>query len=146
MKNTLQPIIEQQEKEKKSSKGLIFNDQISIKRIEAGYNPHNSEGIWVPCVAIMFKNISNRDIAQYIKITVIFINNTKEEQMDTDYQYLATSSRIFISGTTKQLPFSSSTGWYGATRGLDVTARIYVDDELVLTKKIPTGEFDGMIR
>lgn len=145
LRETLKPYLEQQEKEKKDSKGLIYNDQISITKIETGYNPYNSQRLWLPTVSIMFKNISNRDITKSLKITVIFIDNLKGEQIDTDYQYLISSSKIFISGTTQQLSFRSSAGWYW-TKGLDVTARIYVDDELVQTIKVINREFTGTIQ
>lgn len=145
LRETLRPYLEQQEKEKKNSKGLIYNDQISMTKIETGFNPYNSQGLWLPTVSIMFKNISSRDITKHIKITVIFINNLKGEQIDTDFQYLITPSKIFISGTTQQLSFKSSVGWY-LIKDQDVTARIYVDDELVQTVKVANREFTGMIQ
>lgn len=146
LKKMLAPIINQQQREKANSKGLVFNGKISIVKIETGFDPyHNSSNLWLPCVAIKFKNISNQDINDFIKVTTIFIDNSEGEQIGTDYSYLTTESKMLINGTTKQMKFSSSTGWY-AVQNQNVTAKIYVDDELVKTLKVENREFDGMIR
>jgi hypothetical protein len=146
LKKILEPIIKQQQKEKANSKGLIYFGKISIVEIETGFDPyHNSSDLWLPCVAIKFKNISNQDINDLIKVTTIFIDNSEGEQIGTDYNYLTSKTEMLICGTTKQMRFSGSTGWYGI-QNQNVTAKIYIEDELVKSLKVNNKEFDGMIR
>lgn len=146
LKKVLGTFMKEQQKIKASSKGLAYNGQISIVKIETGFDPyHNSSNLWLPCVTIKFKNISNEDIKDFVNVTAIFIDNAKEEQIGTDYVYLATSSRLLLSGTTKQISLSSSIGWY-TLQNQSVTVKIYVNDDLVKTLSVERKEFDGMIR
>jgi TonB family protein len=148
--STSAPYTEKQQKAKANSIGLIFNGKVSIVQIESGLDPtHNESHLWLPCVAIKFKNISNQDINDFIKVTVIFINNSNGEQIGTDSRYITTD--MFVSGTNKQLRFSSSIGWK-VVSNRNITAKIYVHesynakDKLVKTIKVNNKEFDGMIR
>lgn len=153
LKKMLEPIINQQQKEKANSKGIVYNGKISIIKIETGFDPyHNSSNLWLPCVAIKFKNISSQDISKLILVSAIFIDNSKGEQIGSSEISLVSSSDMFISGTTKQINLSSSIGWY-AVQNQDVSVKIYMEDysnnskkELVQTLKISNAEFDGMIR
>lgn len=146
LKKILEPITNQNHNESTKSNTVINNGKISIVKIETGYDPyHNTSNLWLPCIAIKFKNISNQDINDDIKITTIFIDNTEGEQIGSDFNYLSTNSEIFISGTTKQLTFSCYTGWY-AIQNQDVKAKIYVNDKHIETLNIINREFDGMIR
>lgn len=146
LKKILEPFVKEQQKAKANSNGLAYDGQISIDKIETGFDPyHNSSDLWLPCVAIKFKNISNRDINDYVKVTAIFIDNSNAEQIGTEFIFLATPDKLLLSGTTKQITLSSSIGW-SAVQNQSVTAKIYVNNELIKTLNIEKREFDGMIR
>lgn len=135
-----------QSQEQNDKDQLLYNKRISIIEIKTGFNPYNnSEGLWLPCVAIKFKNVSKRDIKEMINISVIFIDNSSNEQIGTGNDFLALSNDYFLSGASKQCNFSSSIGWNGVN-DQDVTAKIYFNDELIKTLKVDNMEFDGRIR
>ena len=101
--------------------------------------------MWLPCVAIKFENISNNDIKEYIKVSAIFIDNNKNEQIGSDLAFLASSSESLLSHTSKQLSLTSGSGWaYFVNKS--VTVKIYVGDEFVKSLKISNNEFDGTIQ
>ena len=128
------------------NKGLISNGRISIEQIETGFDPyHNSSSLWLPCVTLKFKNISNNDINDYVEVKAIFIDNAKVEQIGSEFHYLASPEELFLNGTTKQLSLSCSFGW-SAVQNQSVTAKVYVNDELIKTLNIEKREFDGRIK
>lgn len=146
LKKLLKPIIEQQQEDEANSLGLIMNGKISIVQIETGYDPyHNNSNLWLPCVTIKFKNISNQNITDFKQITAVFIDNSKGEQIGSSTEYLSAKPSVFVSGTSKQINFYSSTGWY-AIPDHDIIAKIFIGEELITTYNIEKKEFDGLIR
>lgn len=140
------PDVKEKSEHAKSENENNREEDISIVKIETGYDPeHNTSNLWLPCIAIKFKNISDRDINDYMKITAIFIDNSNEEQIGTEYVYLATPDKILLSGTSKQISLTCSIGWY-AIQNQSVTAKIYMNKDLVRTVEIEKREFEGMIR
>ena len=145
LKKVLDPNYENQETEMANSEAVLYNDNISIVKIETGFDPYKQNNLWLPCIAIKFKNISNNDINDFLKVSTIFINNSTNEQIGSDVDFLTSRSDILTSGTTKQLKFHASIGWYGIS-SQDITAKIYFEGELIKTLKVDVREFDGLIR
>jgi len=132
------------EKEKKSSEGIILNGQIKVVKTASGFNPYNSDNLWLPEITIMFKNISGSNIKDLIQVKGIFINNSTGEQISEATDFLCSSSGPFIKGTQKQISLKSSVGW---TAGVNhnVSVIIYIEDEEFKTIKIKNREFTGRI-
>lgn len=124
-----------------------LEQQISIVKVVTGFDPNNSDNLWLPCLVIEFKNISSADIRSDIKVSAIFVDNNKDEQMSSDFQFLSSDfgSDLFLSGTKKQIKLNCTIGWY-ALQNQNVSAKIYLNDSLVRTVKIDDQEFDGMIQ
>ena len=58
---------ERLEKLRKTSQGLILNDKVQVVTVKTGFDPyHNYDNLWLPTIAIMFQNISERDIIDFI--------------------------------------------------------------------------------
>jgi hypothetical protein len=133
-----------QEKERKVSEGIVLNDQMIVVRMDSGFDPYNSDHLWLPEIAIMFKNISNSNIKEFIQIKGIFIDNSTKEQIGESTEFLCTESRPFIKGTQKQISLKSPVGW---TAGVNhnVSVVIYIEDEEFKTVKIKNKEFSGRL-
>jgi hypothetical protein len=119
---------------------------ISIQKIVTGMEQRYSDDIlWYPCVAIKFKNNSNEDITDGIKITAVFIDNDKGEQIGSDLEFIAgVTSNRFIAGTTAKVTIKCSTGW-GIGSYRNVTTRIYIGDALNDDKLIDTVKISNTI-
>jgi len=136
---------ERLEKLRKTSQGLILNDKVQVVTVKTGFDPyHNYDNLWLPTIAIMFQNISERDIIDFIKVRAVFIDNKTGEQIAEDHLYLCTSSRPFVSGTKKQISLKSSVGWY-AVKNQNVSVKISIEDDAFKTYKVKNAEFDGRI-
>lgn len=130
---------------KKMSQGLVLNGRIQVVNFATGFDPdHNNDGLWLPCVTLMFKNVSNDDLISFIKVRAVFINNTTSEQISEDYEFLCTDSRPFLSATKKQITLESKIGWY-AIQNQDVSVRISIEKEQFKTYKIANQYFSGRI-
>lgn len=129
-----------------STPPTIFQ-KISIDQIQTGFDPYNPDNLWLPTVAIEFKNNSDEDIKESAKVTAIFVDKIKGEQMATDFEYLSSDfgSDIFLGGTKKQITLKSTVGWY-AVQSQNVIAKIYLNDSLIKTVKINNQEFNGRIQ
>lgn len=133
------------EKLKKVSQGLVLDDKVQVVTVKTGYDPyHNMDNLFLPAITLMFKNISNSDISDYIKVRAVFINNTSGEQIAEDYEYLCTNSAPLIAGIKKQITLQSSVGWY-ALRNQNVSVKISIEDDPFKTYKIKNREYRGRI-
>lgn len=136
---------ERLEKLRKASQGLVLDDKVQVITVKTGFDPyHNYDNLWLPSIAIMFQNISESDIDDFIEVRAVFINNTTGEQLAEDNTYLCSSSGPFISGTKKQIRLQSSVGWY-AVQNQNVSVKISIEDDAFKTYKIKNEEFDGRI-
>ncbi|MDD3773116.1 MAG: hypothetical protein PHC38_10745, partial [Weeksellaceae bacterium] len=131
-------------KQKNQSQGLLYNGSIKVVTTKTGFDPYNNDKLWLPCITLMFENVSNNTIDEMIEIKAIFIDNSKKEQLSEDYQLLTTSSRPFISQTKKQITLKSNVGWYFVDKQ-DVSVHIFVDNVKYKTYKIKNEEFSGRI-
>ncbi|MEI7595487.1 MAG: hypothetical protein WCK02_07035 [Bacteroidota bacterium] len=141
LKKILEPINQKQLAEKANSKGLVFNEKISIEELQTGFQ---YEGMFIPCVLIKLKNISNMDIQEYVKVQVIFIDNSKKEQIGETHKYLASPDEKLLQGYSKRLSFLSSIGWF-AVQNQDVTANIFINDVLIKTINIKRKQLSGLM-
>ena len=133
------------EKLRKVSQGLILNDKVQIVTAQTGFDPyHNTDNLWLPAITLMFKNISNDDITDFIEIRAVFIDNSSGEQLSEDFDFLCTNSRPLVSGTKKQITLESSVGWY-FVKNQNVSVKISINKEPFKTYKIINREFRGRI-
>ena len=134
------------EKLSKASQGLAYNDKIQVTTAMTGFDPyHNRDNLWLPTIALMFKNISNSNIRDYVEVRAVFIDSSNGEQLAEDFEYLCTGKRPFSKGTKKQISLSSSVGWY-AVKNQNVTVKISIDKSPFKTYKIKNREFSGRIQ
>ena len=133
------------EKLKETSQGLILNNKVQVVKVVTGFDPyHNQDNLWLPSIALMFNNISESDINDFIKVRAVFIDNSSGEQIAEDYEYLCTNSRPLTKGVKKQITLHSSFGWY-AVQNQNVSVKISIEDEPFKTFKINNTEFSGRI-
>jgi hypothetical protein len=116
-----------------------------VVNFETGFDPyHNSDGLWLPAIAIMFKNVSNEDISEIVEVKAIFINNTTAEQISEASTLLSASSKPFLTGTKKQITLQSSVGWT-AVQDQNVSVKIMIENRKYKSFKISNQEFNGRI-
>lgn len=119
--------------------------KLKVVEVQTGFNPYaNSDGLFLPCVAIKFENTSKDDIKDYIKVNAVFIDNKTKEQIDTQFKTLTSEINPLTRGTFKQIKLESSTGW-AAIQNQDVIVNIYLEGELIKSLKVVNMEFDGRI-
>lgn len=134
------------EKLRKTSQGLAYNDKIQVITVMTGFDPyHNRDNLWLPTIALMFKNISNANITDYVEVRAVFINNSNGEQLAEDFEYLCTGTRPFSKDTKKQISLNSSIGWY-AVQSQNISVKISIDKSPFKTYKIKNREFSGRIQ
>lgn len=132
--------------DKNGSKILPPSEKLKIISIQTGYDPyHNMSNLFLPCIAVKFQNNSGKDINDFIKVTAIFIDNSKNEQIATEYSFLTSNSEPFLNGASKQIRLASERGWY-AVQNQDISVKLYLGDELIKTLSVDKREFNGMIQ
>lgn len=104
------------------------SEQFEIKSIETGFMANN---LWHPSVKIEIQNITNNDIKDFIEVTAIFVNAKTGEQIGTKSSYISSKMKPFLSGLKKKKVLFPNIGFKGTITNLDITAKIYIEDELI---------------
>ncbi len=98
----------------------------------------------MPAITLMFKNISDGNISDFIKVRAVFIDNSTDEQLAEDYEYLCYDSKPIMTGTKKQITLQLSVGWY-AVQNQNVSVKVSIQEEPLNVYKIKNREYRGRI-
>jgi hypothetical protein len=126
------------------NKELLINNKLQISRIKTGYIASVYENLFLPAITLEFKNVSQNDFNESIKLDVYFIDQNSGEQMSKAYNFFTDKHSIIMVGMTKQVTLQSSIGW-SAIKDQKVQARLYINDKFYKAYKITNSEYFGRL-
>jgi hypothetical protein len=145
LKKELAKSIPKQKKEVVNNESDSLIKKIVIVKIATGYDPKLVSSNFSPCVSIKFKNLSNNDIKENVKVTAIFIDNDKGEQFGTKTKYFISPSEPLLSNMTKHVGLICPVGMTCCMDNFNISVKVYVNDNLIQTLKVTPYELDASV-
>ena len=105
----------------------FLDNSILVEEVIGGYNPYNSDKLWLPNISIRLKNVSSKDISDYNKIRVTFIDMNYNEKLSSTFKYFSTENDVLFKGSTVTMSLKSEKGWTILPKGVNVIAKISFD-------------------